>query len=318
MDFGKILSRAWQITWRWKVLWILGFLASLGSGMSGGNFNYSFDESDVANWQNQGFQIPEGAIVLAVALLCIGLLIGIALWVISIIARGGLVAGVQQVEDEGETKFLEAWRVGVRRFWTLFGITVLTALPILVLVILFVAAMLVFGVGIAGTSDMGDGPLAFGIISTVVCAGTFCCLLVILGIVLTQIQVYADRAAVIEGLGWTDAFARGWQIIKEHLGPTAVLWIIFLIIGLIIGAIVLAVLAVIAAPFIALFSNVDPGGWVLIPICFGRLLAVILGAIVSSIVTTFTSATWTLAYREFIGVTPPPAETDVIETIVDG
>ena len=26
MDFGKVIGRAWQITWRWKILWVLGFL----------------------------------------------------------------------------------------------------------------------------------------------------------------------------------------------------------------------------------------------------------------------------------------------------
>ncbi|MBN1659947.1 MAG: hypothetical protein JXA93_16205 [Anaerolineae bacterium] len=316
MDFGKILTRAWQITWRWKVLWILGFLASLGSGTGGSNFNYSFDESDMARWQMRGLDIPEEAVILVIALACIGILVAIAIWVISIIARGGLIAGVQQVENEGETTFIEAWRVGVRRFWTLFGITVLTALPILILVILFVAAMLVFGLGIAGTSEMGDGPLAFGIISTVACAGAFCCGLVILAILLSQIQLYADRAAVIEGMGWLDAFARGWQIIKENLGSTIVLWIIFLIIGLIVGVVILGAIAVVAAPFLAIFTNVDPEGWMFIPICFGGLLAMILGAIIGAIVNTFTSATWTLAYREFIG-TPPPPETDIVEAIVE-
>ena len=37
MDFGKVLSRAWEITWRWKVLWVLGFLAALGQGTGGGS-----------------------------------------------------------------------------------------------------------------------------------------------------------------------------------------------------------------------------------------------------------------------------------------
>jgi hypothetical protein len=315
MDFGKILSRAWQITWRWKVLWILGFLASLGSGGSTGNINYSFNESDMARWQARGFDVPEEAIALVIALACIGVLVAIALWVISIIARGGLIAGVQQVEDEGETTFIEAWRVGVRRFWTLFGITVLTALPIIILVVLFIAAMVVFGLGIAGTSEMGDGPLAFGIISTVACAGAFCCVMVILAILLGLIQVYADRAAVLEGLGWLDAFARGWQIIKENLGPTIVLWIIFLIIGLIIGAVVLGIVAVTVVPFIAVVANIDQPGWALIPACCGGLLAVIVGAIIGAVVNTFTSTTWTLAYREFIGMTPPVTP-GIVETIV--
>jgi hypothetical protein len=58
MDYGKILSRAWEIAWRWKVLWILGFLASLGQGRGGGNgSSYSTSSSD---WGTQGLNVlPE-------------------------------------------------------------------------------------------------------------------------------------------------------------------------------------------------------------------------------------------------------------------
>ena len=34
-NFGEVLTRAWQITWKYKVLWIFGILASCGRG--GGN-----------------------------------------------------------------------------------------------------------------------------------------------------------------------------------------------------------------------------------------------------------------------------------------
>src|SRR5450759_2478461 len=38
MDFGATISRAFRIMWDNKVLWILGFLAALGGGGTGGNF----------------------------------------------------------------------------------------------------------------------------------------------------------------------------------------------------------------------------------------------------------------------------------------
>ena len=45
MDFGKVLGRAWEITWRWKMLWVLGFLAALGQGNGAGpNYSLSGDE----------------------------------------------------------------------------------------------------------------------------------------------------------------------------------------------------------------------------------------------------------------------------------
>ncbi|MGZ9167228.1 MAG: hypothetical protein ACXW4U_18815, partial [Anaerolineales bacterium] len=35
-NFGEVLTRAWQIIWKHKVLWVFGILASCGRG-GGGN-----------------------------------------------------------------------------------------------------------------------------------------------------------------------------------------------------------------------------------------------------------------------------------------
>jgi hypothetical protein len=301
MEYGKVLSRAWEITWRWKVLWILGFLAALGSGGGGGGgSSYS---GDTNQWGYTFQRVPTEIWVLIAGIACLAILIGIAIWVISVIARGGLIAGVQQVEEEGSTTFGSAWRVGVKRFWTLFGISVLTALPILILV---VVGIVVFALLIAGTVGAVDRAAeiggAIGGITLALCGGVFCCGMVILGIVLDQIRKYAERAAILEGLGWIDAFKRGWEVLKNNIGPTLVFWFIFLVIGLVLVIFVGGGAFVVAAPLAAIFSNTNPGAWVIAPLCCGGLLAFIIFALIGSIVETFTSATWTLAYREMTGL----------------
>ena len=37
MDYGEVLSRAWRIIWKHKVLWIFGIMAGCTSGSGGGN-----------------------------------------------------------------------------------------------------------------------------------------------------------------------------------------------------------------------------------------------------------------------------------------
>ena len=304
MDYGKILSRAWEITWRWKALWILGFLASLGNGLGGGSNFYSSNGNDLNRWINntpiQGILPAILGILVAVA--CLALLIGIALWVISIIARGGLIAGVQQVEGEGSTGFLQAWRVGRSRFWTLFGIAILASIPVIVLVVIGVVVLAVMFASSGFAFDSSNAAGTIGIATSILCGGTFCCGMIILAIVLDQIRVYAERAAILEGLGWLDAFKRGWQVLKGNLGPTIIFWLIFLVIGLLIGAIVVAGIAALVLPLVAMFTNTEPGAWIVAPLCCGGLLAVIVGALISSVTQTFTSAMWTLAYREMTGL----------------
>lgn len=306
MDYGKVLSRAWEITWRWKVLWILGFLASLASGASGGTNFYSFGGQDIERWSNglQNPAITATIIAIVIALACVGFLIAIALWVASIMARGGLIAGVQQVEDTGSTSFREAWQVGRKRFWTLFGIGFLVALPIIVLVlVLAVAAALLIAAGVQWQGNVGStGGLIIAL--GVMCGGALCCGLVILTAILGVIQVYADRAAILEGLGWIDAFKRGWGVLKANFGPTIVLWLIFLVIGLVFGVVVASVVAAIAVPLVAVFSQTDPGPWILVPLIVGGLIAMVIGALIQSVFQTFSSAVWTLAYRQMSAAAP--------------
>ena len=123
-----------------------------------------------------------------------------------------------------------------------------------------------------------------------------------LAVVLSQIQIYAERAAILEGKGWIDAFKRGWQVLKTNLGPTIVFWLIFLVIGGIFAAIIIGGILAMALPVMALVGNNDPGALAIITMCGGLLVGVVIFSVVGAIVQTFTSATWTLAYRQITRV----------------
>ena len=300
MDYGKILSRAWQITWRWKVLWIFGFLASLGSGGgSGGGGGNSMNNGSRGAGNFPNFDISPEIGGLIIALICVALIIGIILWVLSIISRGALIAGVQQVEDEGQTSFGSAWRVGLSRFWTIFGVGFLAALPILIIVLVLIGVGIAVAVG-AGynfTNDMSDRALGI-ILPALACLIPLACVTVVLAVVLGQIQLYAERAAILEGKGWIDAFKRGWQVLKTNLGPTIVFWLIFLVIGGVLLAIVAGGILALALPAVALFGNNNPNALAVVTMCGGALIGFVILAVVGAIVQTFTSTTWTLVYRQ--------------------
>jgi len=320
MDYGKVLTRAWEITWRWKILWILGFLAALGSGGGGGgSASYTTDSSDWGYWGYDFYEpyIPPGVVAAIIGLACLAIIIGIAIWVVSVIARGGLIAGVQQVEEEGHTSFGLAWRAGARRFWTLFGISILAAIPLIILVVVGIVVLVMMFVGSGFAFGSSDAAGAMGIVTSILCGGVFCCGMVIVAIILQQIRIYAERAAIVEDLGWIEAFSRGWNVLKANLGPTIVFWIIFFAIGIAFFIAIAAVLAATAFPFVALVANIDPGPWLFAPICCGGLIFVIVAALINAIVQTFTSATWTLAYRDMVGLSGPPAAEPVEELVFE-
>ena len=78
-------------------------------------------------------------------------------------------------------------------------------------------------------------------------------------LILEQIRIYGERAAIMEDLGWIDAFKRGWQVIVENLGATIVLWIIFFALSMLIFIIVLGIILLFVTPFLALFWWTAPG-----------------------------------------------------------
>jgi len=298
MNYGQILSRAWQITWRWKILWVLGFLTALSSSLSSGsNLSYRMNDSDVAKWALDLPAWPNAALWLSL-IGCGVLLLLLALSVLSVIATGGLIAGVQQVEEEGSTGLRAAWRVGVRRFWRMLGISLLVELPV-VLLALVVVLLLAFGiVGLTNTGVDSTGGMAAAHTMSVLCGGLLCCTLVPIGIALTMVTTYAQRAAIVDDLPWIQALQRGWQVFRTHLGPSLVLGLINVAIGLAVGI----VLGLVALPILlALFALFQADGvttlFIVLSICAGLVAFAIYG-FVEAILSTFIAAAWTLAYRQ--------------------
>lgn len=304
MDYGRIFSRAWAITWRWKVLWVLGFLVSLGRAGTTGNNNvtYTFDSNSTPGWLTGLDSVDWGVMgTVILGLVCLGLVLAVVLWILSIIARGGLVAGVNQVEEDGSTTLGRAWAVGQRRFWTIFGIGILAALPLIIIAVIaaaMVGTTVFFGVTAGEDFWSAFGPLWAGV---ALCLIPLVCIAVLVSIVFSIIRVYAERAAIIEDLGWIDAFKRGWQLLKAHIGPTIVVGIVTFIVWILFVAVIAIGLALIAVPFAVLFGNSDPGPWIMLVLCGGGLFALIAGALVGSVLEVFTSASWTLLFRDVTG-----------------
>lgn len=323
MDFGATISRAFRIMWDHKVLWILGFLAALGGGGAGGNFqgpqvNNRFSSRDITPFAADPSLILAGASLF----FCLLLILGIVLSVVGIIARGGLIAGVQQVETEGNTTFSRAWAVGADRFWRMLGLNILLWLPMVVIIFLLV---LLFGGAIAGiiaaSSTFGQGNQDNSAFMGLMSGGiiVLCCLIcvvVIYSIIAMALQTFGERAIVLENRGVTDSISRAWAIFRNNLGNIILLAIVMLVIsgvvGLIAGAAMFTVLIPTLFPLITgLTQNAVISASTTVLAVIGIAVGIVISAIINTLFITFNSAAWTLAFRSFTGVAPaatqPPA-----------
>lgn len=287
MDYGKAINRAVNIAWQNKFLIVLGILAALGSGSfgggGGGNFTFS---SDGAPLEDEFAALAAGVVLV---LVCVAVAVGIVFWAISSIARGGLIASVNDLESGQESSFSQAWRAGWEKVWTLLGIGFLPAIPGLVL---FVGGLFAFGAygGITALfgEDFGSifGGTALGIVAIVLI-----CLVGPIVLVLSVLRNFAERACMLEDLGVIDAYRRGASVLMANIGEAVILFVLQIAIFIGLG--------------IVLFV---PG--ILVALCcfLWPLYLVAQGAI-----NAFLSALWTLAWRSWTGElpmieeVPPPA-----------
>lgn len=331
MDIGATISRAISIVWKHRVLWVLGFLAALAGGGGGGGTNFNFPTGSIGQdgrFDDGGLfrNIDPNAILAGLAGLgCVLFIIAIVLWVVGLIARGGLIGAVEQIETTGGTTFGSAWRVGTSKFVPILGLNLLLILP---LVLVGILAAVLFGGAIitiiAGASAMDDGRggagLAGGILGLLCFGGLFACVAVFVGIAISAVQTFGERAIVLENRRVFDAFGRSWEIVRANLGNIILLallmFVISLVIGLVVGVISAALFIPVAFTAIAEAGGQGVGAGTVILGALAFLAVVILGALVSALYVAFNSATWTLAYRQFTGLggTPAPAPSAPLPT----
>jgi len=292
-NFGEVLTRAWQITWKFKVLWIFGILAGCsrggGGGGGGGNTGYSTGPSDYnlppgferfisqmenfANWveNNLWIFIVIGLVVLVLVLLTIFL---------GTIGRIGLIKGSYAVEQGAEALAAgELFSASMPYFWRVFGLSFLIGLAFLLLFIpVIVLGVLTAGIGL-------------------LCLIPLICLMIPVGMAVGIIIEQANRAIVLEDLGMFDGLKRGWQIAWSNIGPMIVMALILFGITLVLGIVIALPIFIVVFPTIFAFAMGE--GQSFTPL-YIALACICLYAPVSwflnGILTTYTQTAWTLTY----------------------
>lgn len=306
MDYIGWIQRGWQITWNNKYLWVLGFLAALTGGTSASNFRTSGDDFGSAAGVS-----PEmvGTIAAGLTLAaCVGFIIGILIWLVSLAAKGGLIGSVARLERGAPVDgFGQAFRIGWHKVWrlaaltiVLFGIIILLVLGLVLIFVLSGGALAaVFGTGGADESALFAGLGILGL-----CLLALLCLLIPLGIFLSLIYPFAMRGAVLRDMSVGDSIRHGYQVLRDNLGIILLLSLAFLILNIVVGLITLAILLPLGLA-VAVPTNLlaDTNATFLqgLIIVLGAIAATAITAVISALVVSWQSSTFTLAYMEFTG-----------------
>jgi len=301
-NFGEILTRAWQITWKYKVLWIFGILAGCtnggGGGGGGSNSGYRFGPSDsnLPPEMKQFFHQMENFVgwvednlwlFIAVMVLIFLVLMAISVF-LGTIGRIGLIKGSYEAEQGEKLVFGELFSTSMPYFWRVFGLSFLIGMAffIVMMPIIFVGVLSVVGIA---------------------CLVPIICLLIPVGIAVSIIVEQANRAIVLEDMSMLDGLKRGWKIAKSNVGPILVMALILFGIGLVLGIVIALPIFLIVFPTIFAFAMGEGQSFTplyLAGVCFCLYIPV--AWLLNGILTTFTQSAWTLTYLRITQTSEPP------------
>ena len=299
-NFGEVLTRAWQIVWKNRVLWIFGVLASCGRGGSSFNSN-SFQGNggpgttpDLPPQFMEFFQwIEQNLTAFLVGTVAVVCLIWIVTIFLSTIGKVGLIRGTAQIDGGAEGLiFGQLFSESTPYFWRMLGLSLILSLPVFIFAMI-IAAFAIFGIAASQGSDASG----LGFFATFPLLIGCVCLLVPVMLVLGVIFRQAENALVLEEMGVMPALSRGWEVFRNNLGPVIIMAIILAVIGFAVGFVLAIPIFVILVPAFIAFMAGEAQSWTPLAIagvcvCLYFPVSLLLGGIAIA----YTESAWTLMY----------------------
>ncbi len=224
------------------------------------------------------------------------ILVGVALVVVSAMAKGALIGLVRRI-DSGEASSVRAgFSDGFRNFLAIIGISLSIWIPAFIVGFL---ALLAFSIPafVAFAGGLGrENPPPTLILAVLLGVLVFVAVALPVAAVLSIINTFAESYRVVEGSGVFTSISKGFRLLRERKGASAAFF--FIVLGL-------SIAFAIAAGFIGLVTMVPAASAFSKAPFLGVSLAIPGLAILilaSSIFQAFISSTWTLAFLSLSGL----------------
>lgn len=308
MDYTAILKKSWNVTWRYKILWLFGFFAGAGGGS--GSYSSSYGSS---NNSGSGQSLPQMnaaqveafvqryALVMVVAALFL-VVLALLLMIVSVAARGGLIHLVNEAEEGREVRASAGWHVGFSKWWRVFGAGFLADLPLAIvgLAMMVFLGLTAFGAWVSyqgSTAQIGTA-VAAAIAGLCIFAVIFFIAAIVLGTIFGIVKELAFRYVVLEDRRVMDALKTAWKDLWAKRGAF-LMYLIQIGVGIAfgIGVAVVALFTLVPAGVMMYVGNYTGGGVLL-------LVAVLILMVPSAMYATFYHAAWTIFFRRMTGAEP--------------
>jgi hypothetical protein len=330
MDYGRVIKRALEITWKHRALWLFGFLLALTGG-GRGQINFRFPGGGGGGGQGlpggRGLpslpQIsPQTIIIIAIAAVLAILVLVVVFVTIHYVSRAALIRMVQEIEETGEADVRRGFRLGwSRRTFHLFLIYLMVGLAMalvsLVLILFGFSPLLLLLV---------DNIIVriFSVASTCGLCIPVVLFLIVLGVFVGVLLEIISRQCLLEGSGVLGSIRQGYALARRQLSHLAVIWLIMLGIGIgwfiVSFAVGLGIMILLGLPALALVLGLGFGIYAItqstgLSVAVAAMVGLIALLIISipilfiaGLYLTFHSSVWTLTFREIKRLDTQPAE----------
>ncbi len=287
--FGEVLTRARQITWRYKSLWFIGIVISLVSFLFASiNLarNPAFSSFAIASEVNR--QLPP--ITLSNVSVILLAILSAPLFVIGISIPS---LGTFQVEQGSENlHFGQLIRGVLPYFWRILSIVLLVWVGMFLSMLILIA-----GVILLGFLTLGIG---------LVCALPLFILLILGVILVYALMEQGVSAVLVDNLGVFSALQRAWELVKKSPGVMTLMSLISYLVAIAAIMIISIVMMIPISGFnLGPEPNVQSLERLSSNIIFWMIVFLSLYATFQGFLLTFLQSLWTLIYLRLTRSTPP-------------
>ena len=310
MNYTDIIKRAASLTWRYKVLWILGILLALSGGGGGNSITYTLNgnSGDMVPPTSPMWNFPDPGVIAGFVLLCccLALVLIVVLTIVQYVARTGLYRAVDQIE---ETSAAPTWHEGLRLGWSNRAVRMFL-LDLIVGIAVFLAAMLLLLVGAAPLLLLvfdNQALRIFGIAATLGLELLVFLMIMVAAIIISVLQQFWRRQIALDDRTIGEALSLGTEMVRRKPGDVAIFWLLMAVIGVIFAVALIPL--VIGLSLLgggigiglgyAVYALTNSIGWAVLaglPI-FIVILSIPL-ILVQGVYLVFESSAWTLVYRD--------------------
>jgi hypothetical protein len=309
MKHIEILKQAFNISWRYRALWLFGFLLALcGGGNGGGNFNFPGDMADLVDSQSMaGLHIDPGVIVaVIIGVICLVVLLAVIGTVVQYVTRTALIGMVGQIKQTQAVTVRDGWRYGWSKgTWRIFLINLVIGIPLFIisfiLILMALSPLLLLLADQTAMTVLGIGLTVLAVILVIF-------LLIAVSVVIGPIQELSWRRAALDRRGVIVSLQEVIQLIKHRFKDVAVMWLLVFGVSLgwglaalfiVLPASLLAALIIggIPALLVYLLSESVMGAAIAggLP---GFLTLILVNAVAAGFFLIYQSSIWTLTYLE--------------------